>query len=152
MVDDQDIKCMSNVLELYYHNLHKADEIWQKKDEKEEKLKNLLGAKGISYGSIGNGCSCSFPCNSNEKNLILQIVGYQKEAEEYERNALIYDVVNNINYRLQHISDRNKDVTYYVFQEKQSQEFIMKEFNLKNKNYIYKLINKAIKAMLEVKI
>lgn len=152
MVDEQDIKCMSNVLELYYHNLRKADAVWQKKDEKEQKLKNLLGAKGINYGSIGNGCSCSFPCSSNEKNLILQIVGYQKEAEEYERNALIYDVVNNINYRLQHISNRNKDVIYYVFQEKQSQEFIIKKFNLKNKNYIYKLINKAIKAMLEVKI
>ena len=106
--------------------------------------------KGVSWDSIGSGCSASFPSGSPLGRIREAAINAEYKMKEVDRSIEFFKHHYGMEKRYQSIGEKDRGVIYEVYCQMHTPEEAARNLGLKNPKSIYRMIDKALIAMKEV--
>lgn len=149
MKEITEIVYMKNTLENYYFAQMQQQKELREAMELQLILEQECKVSGMSYDSIGNGCSVSFPKNSYLEQLSKEIATHDVNAHRWQKRFRNLDRDNKINYRLNRIPRDQKKTILDVYRYGKSISYLAKKAGISKQAY-HDRLNMAIRHMMEI--
>lgn len=150
-IEKNDIELFKNALVTYY--AFKKEE--QKKLKEafyiDECMKDEMKGSGISYESIGSGCSVTFPAHSYLEQLSIEKATYEIEAKRCHYVWIALDKSLRIRDKLSAVDEKYRRIITDVYRDKASITSLADKIGISRQAYTERIEN-AFKALLEVEV
>ena len=116
------------------------------------KLENEANPKGITWESIGSGCSARFPKNSPLGKIREAKINIETDIYSLKKQVEFFENYYHVQERYEGLSQRQKNVIYSVYIKVQTKDQAAHDLELKSKTYIYEACRNALISMMEMEV